>query len=70
MRFYYDIVFMNSTKLGGHNCTKFETKGDFLFVEGFDDIGDERKHWRFRYELCEIKEFRIEPMKEEEDYER
>ena len=69
MRFYYDIVFTDGTKLGGHNCTKFETKGDFLFVEGFDDIGDERKHWRFRYELCKIKEFRIEPMKEEEDYE-
>ena len=46
MRFYYDIVFMNSTKLGGHNCTKFETKGDFLFVEGFDDIAYVAKRWQ------------------------
>lgn len=42
---------------------------ELIEPEGFDDIGDERKHWRFRYELCKIKEFRIEPMKEEEDYE-
>ena len=69
MRFYFYIEFYKGGNIGGHNCTKIEIKDGFLILEGFDDIGDERKHWRFRYELCKIKEFRIEPMKEEEDYE-
>ena len=69
MRFYFDIFFMDSTRLGGQNCTRFERMKDQLVLEGFDDIGDDRQYWRFYYDLADIKEFRIEPMREEEDYE-
>ena len=62
MEFYFTITFNKGSKLGGHNCTKFEVKEDFLILEGFDDIGDERQYWRFKYELAEIKEFNIEKM--------
>lgn len=66
MKFYFTITFNNGSKLGGHNCTKFEMKDDFLILEGYDEFnfvsGYERKYWRFNYELAEIKEFNIEKM--------
>ena len=67
--FYYNIIFKKGNKLGGHNCTDFETKDGFLIVQGYDDIpyvdGTERQYWKFKYELSEIKEFKIEKMNEE-----
>lgn len=68
MRFYYDIFYKNGNRNSGHNCTRFVKIENQLVLEGFDDVGDERKHWRFYYDLADIKEFRIEPMREEEDY--
>ena len=69
-RFYYTITFNNGCKSCGHNCTNFETKYNFLILEGFDDLnyvsGYERQYWRFKYELNEVKEFRIERMEESE----
>lgn len=67
MRFYFNITFYKGGKLGGHNCTKFETKDDFLILEGYDSTGFERSYWRFKYELNEIKEFYIERMEEREE---
>ena len=67
MRFYFNITFYKGEKLGGHNCTKFEIKDDFLILEGFDLMGYERQYWRFKYILSEIKEFRVEKMIESEE---
>lgn len=66
--FYFEIVFKNDNILGGHNCTSFEIKDNFLIIEGYDDIPyvDDRQYWKFRYELAEIKEFKIEVMNEKE----
>lgn len=66
-KFYFNITFTNGSKLGGHNCTKFEIKDDFLILEGYDLVACERSYWRFKYELNEIKEFHIERMVEKED---
>lgn len=66
MRFYFNIIYKKGYKLGGHNCTKFEIKDNFLILEGFDVISFERKYWRFSYDLSEIKEFHIERMEDEE----
>lgn len=70
--FYFDIFFTNGGRLGGHNCTDFETKDGFLIIQGYDDIpyvdGTERQYWKFKYELSEIKEFKAEIMIDGTDY--
>ena len=64
MKYYFYIVFKKGARLGGHNCTRFEIKDDFLIVEGYDELnytsGNEREYWRFKYELSEIKEMKFE----------
>ena len=71
MKFYFTITFNNGSKLGGHNCTKFEMKDDFLILEGYDELnyvsGYERHYWKSKYELSEIKEFRVKKMEESEE---
>lgn len=71
MKYYFYIVFKNGTRLGGHNCTRFEIKDDFLIIEGYDELnhtsGYERKNYRFKYELSEIKEIKFEVMEDEEE---
>lgn len=67
MRFYYEIIYKKSCKSCGHNCTKFEIKDGFLILEGFDVINFERKYWRFKYDLREIKEFQVRKMEESEE---
>ena len=68
VKYYFDIVFKKGGNLGGHNCTKFEIKDDFLIIEGYDGVnytsGYERKDWRFKYELSEIKKMEFEIMAE------
>lgn len=71
MRFYFYIEFYKGGNIGGHNCTKFEIKDGFLILEGFDELnyvsGYERNYWKSKYELSEIKEFRVEKMEESEE---
>ena len=70
MKFYFYITFQKGGKLGGHNCTKFEIKDDFLILEGYDELnyvsGYERHYWKSKYELNDIKEFSIKRMEDDE----
>lgn len=71
--FYFDIFFTDGSSLGGHNCTNFEAKDGFLIVQVYDDIpcvdGTEKQYWKFKYELSEIKEFKVSVMIDDEtDY--
>lgn len=70
-KYYYDIVFKKGGRLGGHNLTKFEIKEDFLVLEGFDFIDyvrePETQYWQARYDLADIKEFKIEIMEDEDN---
>lgn len=70
MKYYFYIVFKNGARLGGHNCTRFEIKDDFLIIEGYDEFnytsGYEREYWRFKYELSEIKKVEFEVMVEDD----
>lgn len=69
--FYFDIFFKDDSRLGGHNCTDFETRDGLLIIQGYDYIpyinGTEKLCWRSKYELSKIKEFKIEIMKEENE---
>ena len=71
MNYYFYITFKKGGNLGGHNCTKFELKDDYLILEGYDELnytsGYERENWRSKYELSEIKEIKFEVMEDEEE---
>lgn len=70
MLFYYDVEYENGCKFGGHNCTNFEIKDNFLLIEGYDETmdyeGDYTQHyWRMKEDLNHIKSFKVEKMKED-----
>ena len=71
VKYYFKIIFYKGGNIGGHNCTRFETRDGFLILEGYDDLnyvsGYERKYWRFKYEMNEIKEFQVMRMEESEE---
>lgn len=71
MKYYYEILFYKGGVIGGHNLEEFKIEEGFLVLKGYDGIdyttGYQEHRWEFRYELTNIKCFKIEKMEEEHD---